>query len=42
MLDRMRKKCPKGDAPAVLEEPAKKIRAADGFVFVTAESSGLG
>ena len=42
MLDRMCKECPKRDAPAVLEEPAKKIRAADGFVFVTAEHSSLG
>ena len=32
MLDRMCKECPNGDAPTVLEEPAKKIRAADGFV----------
>jgi NAD(P)H-dependent FMN reductase len=37
MLDRMYKEYPKGDAPAVLEELAKKIRAADGFVFVTGE-----
>jgi len=34
MLDRMYKEYPKGDAPAVLEELANKIRAADGFVFV--------
>jgi NAD(P)H-dependent FMN reductase len=37
MLDRMYKEYPKGEAPAVLEELAKKIRAADGFVFVTGE-----
>ena len=37
MLDRMFKEYPKGEAPAVLEELAKKIRAADGFVFVTGE-----
>jgi NAD(P)H-dependent FMN reductase len=37
MLDRMYKEYPKGEAPAVLEGLAKKIRAADGFVFVTGE-----
>jgi len=37
MLDRLFKEYPKGEAPAVLEELAKKIRAADGFVFVTGE-----
>jgi len=37
MLDRMYKEYPKGEAPAVLEELAGKIRAADGFVFVTGE-----
>jgi NAD(P)H-dependent FMN reductase len=37
MLDRMYKEYPKGEAPAALEELAKKIRAADGFVFVTGE-----
>jgi NAD(P)H-dependent FMN reductase len=37
MLDRMYKEYPKGEAPAALEELAHKIRAADGFVFVTGE-----
>ncbi|MBR1156436.1 NADPH-dependent FMN reductase [Bradyrhizobium sp. JYMT SZCCT0428] len=37
MLDRMYKEHPKGQAPAVLEELAGKIRGADGFVFVTGE-----
>jgi NAD(P)H-dependent FMN reductase len=37
MLDRMYKEHPKGEAPAVLEELAGKIRGADGFVFVTGE-----
>ena len=37
MLDRMYKEYPKGEAPAPLEALAKKIRAADGFVFVTGE-----
>jgi NAD(P)H-dependent FMN reductase len=37
MLDRMYKEYPKGEAPAVLEQLAQKIRAADGFVFVTGE-----
>ena len=37
MLDRMYKEYPKGGAPPALEELAKKIRAADGFVFVTGE-----
>ena len=37
MLDRMYKEYPKGEAPAALEELARKIRAADGFVFVTGE-----
>jgi NAD(P)H-dependent FMN reductase len=37
MLDRMYKEYPKGDAPAALESLAGKIRAADGFVFVTGE-----
>jgi NAD(P)H-dependent FMN reductase len=37
MLDRMYKEYPKGNAPAVLEALAGKIRAADGFVFVTGE-----
>jgi NAD(P)H-dependent FMN reductase len=37
MLDRMYKEYPKGEAPPVLEQLAAKIRAADGFVFVTGE-----
>jgi NAD(P)H-dependent FMN reductase len=37
MLDRMYKEYPKGEAPKALEELATKIRAADGFVFVTGE-----
>ena len=37
MLDRMYKEFPKGQAPAALEQLAGKIRAADGFVFVTGE-----
>lgn len=37
MLDRMYKEHPKGEAPAVLERLAEKIRAADGFVFITGE-----
>jgi NAD(P)H-dependent FMN reductase len=37
MLDRMYKEYPKGDAPERLERLAGKIRAADGFVFVTGE-----
>jgi NAD(P)H-dependent FMN reductase len=37
MLDRMYKEYPKGNAPAVLEELAGKIRDADGFVFITGE-----
>ncbi|MCK1643147.1 NAD(P)H-dependent oxidoreductase [Bradyrhizobium sp. 157] len=37
MLDRMYKEYPKGQAPGALEELARKIRAADGFVFVTGE-----
>jgi NAD(P)H-dependent FMN reductase len=37
MLDRMYKEHPKGQAPAVLEELAGKIRDADGFVFITGE-----
>lgn len=37
MLDRMYKEYPKGEAPAALEQLALKIRAADGFVFVTGE-----
>ncbi|MBZ5876357.1 NADPH-dependent FMN reductase [Chromohalobacter israelensis] len=37
MLDRMYKEYPKGEAPAPMEDLAVKIRAADGFVFVTGE-----
>jgi NAD(P)H-dependent FMN reductase len=37
MLDRMFKEYPKGEAPAAMEELAKRIRSADAFVFVTGE-----
>jgi NAD(P)H-dependent FMN reductase len=37
ILDRMYKEYPKGGAPANLEQLAAKIRAADGFLFVTGE-----
>jgi len=37
ILDRMYKEYRKGEAPASLEELAGKIRAADGFVFITGE-----
>jgi NAD(P)H-dependent FMN reductase len=37
ILDRMYKEYPKGQAPANLEELAQKIKAADGFIFVTGE-----
>jgi NAD(P)H-dependent FMN reductase len=37
MLDRMYKEHKKGEAPAVLEALARKIVAADGFVFITGE-----
>src|SRR5687767_5920782 len=37
MLDRMYKEYPKGQAPAALEQLARKIKSADGFVFVTGE-----
>ena len=37
MLDRMYKEYPKGEAPSNLEALAQKIKAADGFVFVTGE-----
>jgi NAD(P)H-dependent FMN reductase len=37
MLDRMYKEYRKGEAPAVLEALAGKIREADGFVFITGE-----
>ena len=37
MLDRMYKEYPRGSAPEALETLARKIRAADAFVFVTGE-----
>ncbi|MBA4035147.1 MAG: NADPH-dependent FMN reductase [Bradyrhizobium sp.] len=37
MLDSMYKEYPKGHAPAALEQLAQKIKAADGFLFVTGE-----
>jgi NAD(P)H-dependent FMN reductase len=37
ILDRMYKEHPKGQAPAVLEALAEKVRTADGFVFITGE-----
>ncbi|MCQ4323151.1 NADPH-dependent FMN reductase [Stutzerimonas stutzeri] len=37
MLDRMYKEYPKGQAPAVMEALAAKIRMADGFLFVAGE-----
>ncbi|HEX4180761.1 MAG TPA: NAD(P)H-dependent oxidoreductase [Caulobacteraceae bacterium] len=37
MLDRMYKEHPRGSAPPVLEDLARKIRDADAFVFVTGE-----
>ncbi|MGV3731447.1 MAG: NADPH-dependent FMN reductase [Sphingopyxis sp.] len=37
MLDRMFKEYPKGEAPPAMAELGDKIRAADGFVFVTGE-----
>src|SRR6202795_361981 len=37
MLDRMYKEYPPGEAPEQLQGLASKIRAADGFVFVTGE-----
>jgi NAD(P)H-dependent FMN reductase len=37
MLDRMYKEYAKGQAPPELESLAQKIRAADGFVFITGE-----
>jgi NAD(P)H-dependent FMN reductase len=37
ILDRMYKEYPKGEAPEALERLARKIREADGFVFVTGE-----
>jgi len=37
MLDRMFKEYPRGSAPEALETLARKIRAADAFIFVTGE-----
>ena len=37
MLDRMFKEDPRGSAPEALETLARKIRAADAFIFVTGE-----
>ena len=37
IIDRMYKEHAKGQAPAALERLATKIRAADGFVFITGE-----
>ena len=37
ILDRMYKEYPKGEAPEALETLARKIREADGFVFITGE-----
>ncbi|TGN89028.1 NADPH-dependent oxidoreductase [Bradyrhizobium yuanmingense] len=37
ILDRMYKEYPKSQAPAALEQLARKIKAADGFIFVTGE-----
>ena len=37
IIDRMYKEYPRGQAPETLEMLADKIRAADGFVFVTGE-----
>ena len=37
ILDRMYKEYPKGEAPEALEQLARKIGEADGFVFVTGE-----
>jgi len=37
ILDRMYKEYPKGEAPEALEQLARKIREADGFVLVTGE-----
>lgn len=37
MLDRMYKEYKNGEAPPAMEELSAKIRAADGFVFVTGE-----
>jgi NAD(P)H-dependent FMN reductase len=37
IIDRMYKEYAKGEAPDALEQLARKIRAADGFLFVTGE-----
>jgi NAD(P)H-dependent FMN reductase len=37
MLDRMYKEYAKGEAPVAMEELARKIRAADAFIFVAGE-----
>ena len=37
LLDRMYKEYPPGEAPAAMETLARKLRAADAFVFVTGE-----
>jgi NAD(P)H-dependent FMN reductase len=37
ILDRMYKEYPEGQAPVALEQLAQKIKAADGFIFVTGE-----
>jgi NAD(P)H-dependent FMN reductase len=37
ILDRMYKEYPKGQAPVALEQLARRIKAADGFIFVTGE-----
>ena len=37
ILERMYKEYPRGTAPVAMEQLAEKIRAADGFVFVTGE-----
>lgn len=37
MLDRMYKEYPEGEAPEAMETLATKIKAADGFLFVTGE-----
>jgi NAD(P)H-dependent FMN reductase len=37
ILDRMYKEYPKSQAPVPLEQLARKIKAADGFIFVTGE-----
>lgn len=37
MLERMYKEYPPGEAPAAMEQLARSIRGADGFVFVTGE-----